>query len=168
MAAFDYLYGLTSNNNDYPTDWQSNQKPEKKVLIDFNNLNGQTFLTPKETLFAKEIQPAIPLKQIEPKPDFSIIKFAPKTKLIGIDTTKLTIPKDDTKSKVDTVPVDIPRVGNERKPFGEYTMSLMYKIPHKTKLLNLAQDHLGIQEVTTKEYKHLPSKDNPPRSVCLY
>jgi len=160
MAEFDYLYDVTSNNSDYQSDRKSNKKTDKKVLIDFTNQKGQTSLTTKETLFAQEPQYAAPLKLMTPKYDFSLTKFAPQTKLVGFDTTKFITPQDSTKQvKADAIPVSIPKVGNETKPFAENTQSLMYKIPHKTKLLNVAQDHLGIQEVTEKEYKKLPAME---------
>lgn len=51
--------------------------------------------------------------------------------------------------------VNVPKVGNIQKPFESKTMSMMYKTNHKTKLLDIAQDHLGIQEVTETEYNNL-------------
>ena len=51
--------------------------------------------------------------------------------------------------------VNVPKVGKIQKPFESKTMSMMYKTNHKTKLLDIAQDHLGIQEVTETEYNNL-------------
>ncbi len=55
--------------------------------------------------------------------------------------------------------INIPKIGNISNPFGEKTNSLMYKKQHKTHLLDVAQNHLGIQEVTEDEYYKLSSKD---------
>lgn len=52
-----------------------------------------------------------------------------------------------------------PKVGKIAKPFEQKTMSLMYKKPHKTNLLNVAQNHLGIQEVTQDEYDKLSPQE---------
>ena len=53
----------------------------------------------------------------------------------------------------------IPKVGNIQKPFGKKTESLLYKQEHRTHLLDVAQKHLGIQEVTPEEYNKLPAKE---------
>lgn len=60
-----------------------------------------------------------------------------------------------------------PRVGNVAKPFGFKTISLMYKIPHKTNLLNVAQNHLGIQEVTEQEYEKLSPQEKQNTQMHL-
>lgn len=63
--------------------------------------------------------------------------------------------------------VDVPAVGNVKKPFESKTMSMMYKIPHKTSLLDIAQNHLGIQEVTPREYQRLSTKDKNETQMHL-
>ncbi len=55
--------------------------------------------------------------------------------------------------------IAIPKVGSEKKPFESKTQSLMYKTQHKTKLLDIAQNHLGYQEVSNKEYPKLPQSE---------
>lgn len=60
-----------------------------------------------------------------------------------------------------------PKVGNVTKPFDNKTMSLMYKVPHKTNLLNVAQEHLGIQEVTEKEYEKLTPEEKQNTQMHL-
>lgn len=48
-------------------------------------------------------------------------------------------------------------VGLGFSPFSHYTSQLMsLNIPHKTKLLDVAESLLGLQEVTAEEYKMLP------------
>ena len=56
---------------------------------------------------------------------------------------------------VNKKPIDIPKVGAEENPFSYPTQSLMYKTHHKTKLLDIAQEHLGYQEVSNSEYSKL-------------
>lgn len=66
--------------------------------------------------------------------------------------------------KLDTIdvnkkPIEIPKVGKEKTPFSFSTKSLMYKTQHKTKLLDIAQNHLGYQEVSNREYSKLPKSE---------
>lgn len=45
---------------------------------------------------------------------------------------------------------------SNRTNFGDKTLSLMYKVPHKTNLLNIAQNYIGkIVEVTDEELSHM-------------
>lgn len=82
------------------------------------------------------------------KPESSHEKFFP---YLSLKQTKITPPK----------------VGNVTKPFESRTMSLMYKVPHKTNLLNVAQNHLGIQEVTEQEYSKLSQKEKQNTQMHL-
>ncbi|MBR6099275.1 CHAP domain-containing protein [bacterium] len=53
-----------------------------------------------------------------------------------------------------------PYTGKQKKYFAERSQDLMYKIPHKTKLLNVAQSYVGqIIEVTPEEYKRMSYAD---------
>ena len=48
----------------------------------------------------------------------------------------------------------------QRNAFKKYSLSLMYYVPHKTKLLNIAQSYIGrIVEVTPDEYAKMSEKD---------
>lgn len=58
-----------------------------------------------------------------------------------------------------TEKIDIPHVGNIEKPFDKKTENLLYKKEHNTKFLNIAQEHLGIQEVTPEEYENLTDEE---------
>ena len=60
-----------------------------------------------------------------------------------------------TLTSQDSLKVDIPSISGTSNPFEEKTKSLMYKTYHKTNLLNIAQNHLGYQEVTEDEYSNL-------------
>ncbi len=55
--------------------------------------------------------------------------------------------------------INIPKVGNEKTPFESKTQSLMYKTSHNTKLLDIAQNHLGYQEVSSSEYSKLSKSE---------
>ena len=55
--------------------------------------------------------------------------------------------------------ITVPKVGNVKTPFGEKTEALLYKQKHKTHLLDVAQQHLGIQEVTPDEYSKLSPEE---------
>ena len=60
---------------------------------------------------------------------------------------------DEFKSQ--KVSITIPQIGQEKKPFGDKTKSLLYEASHKTNLLKIAQNHLGFQEVSKEEYSKL-------------
>ena len=54
---------------------------------------------------------------------------------------------------------DVKVVNSVRQPFTPDTRQKMYHIPHKTKLLDTAQEYLGQQEVTLAEFKTLQEND---------
>ena len=52
--------------------------------------------------------------------------------------------------------------------FGERTRDLMYEIPHKTHLLNIAQNYIGrIIEVTPEEYRKMSDKDKQKTQMAI-
>lgn len=91
---------------------------------------------------------------VQPK---TVVPFKPDDEPLFKDFFKKSAQSFDTNpfGKYACSKVVVPKVGNQAEPFDKRTMSLMYKIPHKTKLLDVAQNHLGIQEVTEAEYKNL-------------
>ena len=52
--------------------------------------------------------------------------------------------------------------------FGERSRDLMYEIPHKTHLLNIAQNYIGrIVEVTPEEYRKMSDKDKQKTQMTI-
>lgn len=118
---------------------QKRKKPKKlglinKLMIGTAFIGGLTFASPIKSTIAEKLN----------------------------DTTEVVDSINASKQdsiKNDTTYVEIPMVGNETMPFEKSSLDLMYKVPHKTKLLNEAQTLLGMQEVTPKEYSKLSKSE---------
>ena len=136
----------------------------------YETLKEYSKLSPKETLTEAlsneffisidDIKLSI-CKSLYEKAKSLNINIKPFNDLNNIDDIKLYVQNamKDVAAAQSRKTANIDSLNNIRTPFEQKTMDLMYIEKHSTKLLNIAQKYLGLQEVTPQEYNRLSNEN---------